>query len=187
MTACQPQTQPEETQNFEFLRPFLATLEDMSWTSGYAKDSEGIAERQLAQSAEQYLGILLSPFAEHPRYGPPDELQSAGHLIFVYRNRDIAIQSFEAYKDLASIGNGWGYYEGDFDPRLENIYVGCSDFDDPSIGVMQECQAIIQYDRYITLAHALADGQTVTMQDWATLLDVVQTRLLSQAVQESPD
>jgi hypothetical protein len=182
MTAgCQAEEEPVVEETLESLRPFLVTLEDLGWTSGYSADIKGLADDGLAQNAEQYLGIVLKPFSEHPRYGPPDQPQGAGHSIFIYQDRESAIQAFEMRKAIGPAYNTWGYYEGSFDPRLENMKVGCTILVHGSLGEMQNCQVMMQYDRYIASAAMLADGQAVTMQDWANLLGVMQTKLLGEA------
>jgi hypothetical protein len=179
--ACQSQGKSRtEVSGSENLRPLIVQPEELGWTDGSSSDSTSIFELPLMAESKEALGVRLSPFPSHPRYGAPDDHRVAIQYAFTYGDTQVASQVFNKERDLMLKLGGWESYDGIFDPGLENSFVGCREQFDGEFGQTQVCIVMVQYDRYLIQGSMLIDEQVITMQDWVIFLELIQVKLLER-------
>lgn len=173
-----------QTQDIAALRPLLFTREDLGWTDGsYREEMTNLLNRDYVPAddvAEVYL--LLNPPIEGPKgYYKKGSILGAGQTVWVYPDEATAMQSIEAERERFSIvvGESMGVK-----PRLNNVITGCRQARDPEIGNYYNCNFMGQHGRYLTTVNMTVDEKEITFEDWTTLINAIQDRLIAQVGME---
>lgn len=189
LTACRlgpvvvkptPATPPAE------VVPLFLELAEFQWEGGYYGVEQTDFNLTPGVPMEHGWDVVMSPIL-HPQtarhFAYPDT-RSLGQSVFVYKDQATAQRAFKEAEERISI-LPWGTYQGDFDPRLESVIIGCDDYRTPDSNISQQCNLLMQQGRYMVQAYILLDEQVTKMSDWDRCVALIQEKLIAQVEQEA--
>ena len=195
--SCQSQmitNQQTESNNpnvaVESAQSMLIQLNDLGWLPGDQREIEDPGSLSSNTPYEAVYTTLISPIPK-PHSGrsakPPPDPRIASEVIWVYQDEETAKQAFEeiqaAISSLSPDGLS-GYLTSGPNPSIINVLATCRQKYDGRFGSYQGCNARMQYDRYLVRIVMVVDGQEITMEDWTTMFQLVQDRLVERVGQE---
>lgn len=189
LTACRlgpvvveptPATPPAE------VFPLFLELAEFQWEEGYYGVEQTDFNLTPGVPMEHGWDVVMSPIL-HPqtaRQVAHPDTRSLGQSVFVYKDQATAQQAFKEMETDIAI-RLWGIYHGNFDPRLENVMIGCDDYRTPDSNISQQCNLLMQQGRYMVRAYILLDEQVTKMSDWDRCVALIQEKLIAQVEQEA--
>lgn len=173
-----------QTQDIDALRPLLFKSEDLRLTGGrYVEKTTDLLNRSFVPAGDVAAAFFeLDPSVEGSKgYYKKGSILGAGQTIWVYPDEATAMQSIEAERERFSVAIGKSV---GVEPLLNNVITGCRQARDPEIGNYYYCNFMGQHGQYLTIASMTVNEKEITFEDWTTLINAIQDRLIAQVGME---